>query len=238
MTAIARGIAVGLLLAMPGTSGAVTVVNPGFEFGDGLSGWTTAGGVSVLSICASSLVGCAPDGGQRYAQFNSAVPYAIGTSSIEQTVILPEPGDYDFGVWVALATLRGTVDLEIASATAFLETDGVGREAAIARPQDYTFSIVGANEFLFTDWFMLGGTLSVSAHGPLGARLGLTVQGTEEQPLFVTADNFFITQRETPQQEPDPGPGGPAVIPLAGGLPFLLSGLAVLGIAGLRRRQG
>jgi hypothetical protein len=213
-TRLLGGAALALGIAS-NTAHANLLVNPGFETGT-TAGWSTSGDTSV-QLCAVAVVGCAPDGGTYFAAMN-ALGFGDGNASFTQTVLLPGPGNYQFGAHVSFGTDNAAGNFSQGQISLTIQLPGGQSEVVGFDPNALNgqFTIPGDSGFSFTPWFLLEDVLNF-AGGPANALININVQDFSQAGIVLLFDNAFI------EAVPEPAA-------------LLLFGSALAALVGSRRR--
>ncbi|WP_439576836.1 PEP-CTERM sorting domain-containing protein [Elioraea sp.] len=211
-------LAAGLITLPAVPAEANLLVNPGFE--DSFNGWTTSGDTSRF-VCATTVIGCAPDGGT----FNAFVAAGFGgitSSSLSQAVDVVGPGTYAFGAYLSFDTDQ--IAGNFSQGQISLSVQGAGVSATLgADPNALAgdISIPGSGGFLFSEWMLFSGTLTYAGIGPASLLVNISAQSFDpDLRLLLGVDNVFIRA---------------AAVPEPASLALLSAGLLGLGAA-MRRR--
>ena len=187
------------ILLYAGSSNANLILNSGFETGD-FQSWTN-GGFSFVEPCPIDYLGvpggvpCAVDGGNYHTAiglfFNT-----VDNGSIEQEIILPGPGIYEFGATVSFGYVSASGDLiegNFDTGSVSLSIPSIAQSSTVEFVPNENLSLfselpsTAPGIRLQTDWFEMSGMLQYDGTEAVTAVLYFDLQDA------ASPDNIFLT---------------------------------------------
>lgn len=193
------GHAIVFILLYTGSLHANLIVNSGFETGD-LQNWTR-GGWSFVEPCPIDYLGvpggvpCAVDGGNFHAALGLFAG-EIDNGSIEQAVMLPGPGLYEFGATVSFGYVAASgdpIEGNFDTGSVSLSIPSTAQSSTVEFVPNDNLSLFNVLPStapglrLQTDWFEMKGTLQYDGSEAVSALLNFNLQDA------ASPDNRFLT---------------------------------------------